>query len=169
MEQIFNVILKFVFLVLGTIISIYLGAFGFIMLISPDADILRIIDNSSLYINIALWTYKNWNFLSFTGSYVIVGGMPAIQYFLLKFILSPVITLLAYLLIIKKKWATIVAAELIKKKEKVHGDAKWATQSDIETAGLRAKDGMLLGKDAGGYFVADGFQHALLFAPTGSG
>jgi type IV secretion system protein VirD4 len=28
---------------------------------------------------------------------------------------------------------------------------------------------MLLGKDAQGYFVADGFQHALLFAPTGSG
>ena len=28
---------------------------------------------------------------------------------------------------------------------------------------------MLIGVDAGGYFVADGFQHALLFAPTGSG
>jgi type IV secretion system protein VirD4 len=28
---------------------------------------------------------------------------------------------------------------------------------------------MMLGKDAVGYFVADGFQHSLLFAPTGSG
>jgi type IV secretion system protein VirD4 len=54
-------------------------------------------------------------------------------------------------------------------KEKVYGDASWATDSDIKRASLRAKDGMLLGVDDDGYFVADGFQHALLFAPTGSG
>ncbi|MDP5020443.1 MAG: type IV secretory system conjugative DNA transfer family protein, partial [Rickettsiaceae bacterium] len=32
-----------------------------------------------------------------------------------------------------------------------------------------AKHGMLLGQDSMGYFIADGFQHSLLFAPTGSG
>ena len=53
--------------------------------------------------------------------------------------------------------------------EKVHGSARWATESDIKKSGLRSKDGMLLGKNYRGYFVADGFQHALLFAPTGSG
>lgn len=54
-------------------------------------------------------------------------------------------------------------------KEKVYGDASWATADDIERAGLRVKQGMLLGVDDIGYFVADGFQHALLFAPTGAG
>lgn len=57
----------------------------------------------------------------------------------------------------------------IKGKEKVFGDARWATQSDVRRAKLRCKEGMLLGVDHGGYFIADGFQHALLFAPTGSG
>lgn len=70
---------------------------------------------------------------------------------------------------LRKKWATIVGAQFIKVKEKVHGDAKWASQSDIEEAGLREKEGMLLGVDSAGYYVASGFQHALLFAPTGSG
>lgn len=57
-----------------------------------------------------------------------------------------------------------------KKKESVHGDAKWATEADIQSAGLRAKKGMLMGKDTkGGLLVAGGYQHALLFAPTGSG
>lgn len=56
-----------------------------------------------------------------------------------------------------------------KKKESLHGDAKWATEKDIIRAGLRAKKGMLLGKDSRGFLIADGFQHALLFAPTGSG
>ncbi len=54
-------------------------------------------------------------------------------------------------------------------KEKVYGDARWATPEDIERAGLRSEHGMLLGTDSKGYYIADGFQHALLFAPTGSG
>lgn len=57
-----------------------------------------------------------------------------------------------------------------KKKESIHGDAKWAVERDIKKAGLRAKKGMLLGRDTkGGLLVAGGYQHALLFAPTGSG
>lgn len=56
-----------------------------------------------------------------------------------------------------------------KKKETVHGDARWASEEDIKKAGLREKEGMLLGQDRDGYYVAGGFQHALLFAPTGSG
>lgn len=53
--------------------------------------------------------------------------------------------------------------------EKLHGDAKWATERDIKKAGLRAKKGLLLGNTGRGYLIADGFQHVLLFAPTGSG
>jgi len=57
-----------------------------------------------------------------------------------------------------------------KKKESIHGDAKWANEKEIRAAGLRAKKGMLLGKDTNGkLLVAGGYQHALLFAPTGSG
>lgn len=56
-----------------------------------------------------------------------------------------------------------------KTKESLHGDARWATQEDITRAGLRAKSGMLLGRDDDGYYIAPGYQHALLFAPTGSG
>lgn len=56
------------------------------------------------------------------------------------------------------------------KKESIHGDARWATDKDIKKAGLRSKKGMLLGRDTKGkLLIADGYQHALLFAPTGSG
>jgi type IV secretion system protein VirD4 len=57
----------------------------------------------------------------------------------------------------------------IQAEEKIFGSAKWGNSSDIKRAGMRAKAGMVLGQDNGGYFIADGFQHALLFAPTGSG
>jgi type IV secretion system protein VirD4 len=63
----------------------------------------------------------------------------------------------------------IYEARPFKKEEALHGDARWASEADIQKAGLRAKKGMLLGKDKKGYLVASGYQHALLFAPTGSG
>jgi type IV secretion system protein VirD4 len=54
--------------------------------------------------------------------------------------------------------------------EKIHGNARWATEGDIRKAKLRAKKGMLLGRTgAANYLIADDFQHVLLFAPTGSG
>lgn len=57
-----------------------------------------------------------------------------------------------------------------RKKEKIHGDAKWASESDIRRAKLRAKKGVLMGRTgAANYLIADDFQHILLFAPTGSG
>lgn len=57
-----------------------------------------------------------------------------------------------------------------KAKEKVHGDAKWADESDIKRAKLRAKKGLLMGRTGtANYLIADDFQHVLLFAPTGSG
>ena len=55
------------------------------------------------------------------------------------------------------------------KKESLHGDAHWASQRDIKKAGLRSKKGMLMGQDKMGYLIAGGYQHCLLFAPTGSG
>jgi type IV secretion system protein VirD4 len=57
-----------------------------------------------------------------------------------------------------------------RKKEKIHGDAKWASEGTIRKAQLRAKKGVLLGRTgANNYLICDDFQHVLLFAPTGSG
>jgi type IV secretion system protein VirD4 len=57
-----------------------------------------------------------------------------------------------------------------RKKESIHGDAKWADEITIRKAKLRAKKGILLGSSGGkNYLIADDFQHILLFAPTGSG
>ena len=55
------------------------------------------------------------------------------------------------------------------RQEKLHGDAKWAGEVDIKAAELRSKKGLIIGRDSRGYLVAPGFQHCLLFAPTGSG
>lgn len=83
---------------------------------------------------------------------------------LATFLLPTIVSLSFYITIFGK-----VGFKLYEKQEKVFGDAKWGTQEDIKNAGLRSKEGMVLGVDQGGYFIASGFQHALLFAPTGSG
>ncbi len=58
----------------------------------------------------------------------------------------------------------------MRKKEKIHGDAKWASEPTIRRAKLRCKKGVLLGRTgAANYLICDDFQHVLLFAPTGSG
>ena len=56
-----------------------------------------------------------------------------------------------------------------KKTETVHGESAWATKKQIKKMGLRAKHGALLGKEKGKLLIADGYQHILLFALTGSG
>jgi type IV secretion system protein VirD4 len=56
-----------------------------------------------------------------------------------------------------------------KKPESVHGDAEWADETTVKKAELRSKKGIILGKNKGGLLIAGGYQHALLFAPTGSG
>lgn len=65
--------------------------------------------------------------------------------------------------------APIMDFRPFKKPESVHGNAAWATEAQIKKMGLRAKHGALLGKYKGEFLIADGFQHILLFAPTGSG
>ena len=65
--------------------------------------------------------------------------------------------------------APLIDFRPFQKKESLHGDAHWATEKDIRKSGLRQKKGMLMGQDKNGYLIAGGFQHCLLFAPTGSG
>lgn len=81
----------------------------------------------------------------------------------------PILVFGSIITFIVTKYDDLLSIKFFKKKEKIHGDARWATPEDIKRAKLREKSGMLLGKDDHGYFVASGYQHALLFAPTGSG
>lgn len=65
-----------------------------------------------------------------------------------------------------RNFKKIKTLEFFKAKKDVYGSASWANQEEIERANLWSKHGMLLGQNSVGYFVADGFQHSLLFAPT---
>ncbi|MBQ4875207.1 MAG: type IV secretory system conjugative DNA transfer family protein [Rickettsiaceae bacterium H1] len=91
---------------------------------------------------------------------------PTVQLKLLISVLGPFATLV---IIFWSARNAILNWKPFKKKEALHGDAKWATEKEIRKIGLRSKHGLLLGKDKKGFLIAGGFQHALLFAPTGSG
>jgi type IV secretion system protein VirD4 len=89
--------------------------------------------------------------------------------FILKLWLA---TLIPYLFLLSITWifrAPIMDWRPFKKPESIHGDAHWASDSEIKKMGLRAKTGVLLGKFRNELLIAEGYQHILLFAPTGSG
>ncbi|MHC0449111.1 MAG: type IV secretory system conjugative DNA transfer family protein [Candidatus Lariskella arthropodorum] len=91
------------------------------------------------------------------------------NYFIPRIIISSIVPLGTFITLIIAFKEKIYALRPFKAEESIHGDAKWASESDIKRLGLRSKKGMLLGKDKNGFLVATGYQHALLFAPTGSG
>lgn len=83
-----------------------------------------------------------------------------------------VTTLLPYSILSILAWsfrAPLMDWRPFKKPESVHGDSHWASGAEIRKMGLRSKSGVLLGKYNNKFLIADGFQHILLFAPTGSG
>jgi type IV secretion system protein VirD4 len=167
--KIFNVIFKLILVGLAACLCFYISAALFASLIIPGKDLTDIPGIYFLFVSVGSWIKANWALLNFSSAYVVVAGRPAVTYLLFKFFGSIVGVFSIGLFILIYKWHTIVSAKIVKPKEKVHGDAKWAGHSEIEKAGLRAKEGMLLGVDDSGYYVAGGFQHTLLFAPTGSG
>ena len=91
------------------------------------------------------------------------------DYFVLRYFASILLPPLLYCLVICKYRSNLYDKRPFKDPESIHGDAHWAEEKDIVKAGLRSKKGMLMGVDKKGYLVAGGYQHALLFAPTGSG
>ena len=91
------------------------------------------------------------------------------QYFVARILASTVLPALLTICLVWRYRYAIYERRPFKPEETLHGDARWATEADIVKAGLRAKTGMLLGMDNKGYLVASGYQHSLLFAPTGSG
>jgi type IV secretion system protein VirD4 len=106
----------------------------------------------------------------FLSNYSKVGFFGA-NYFGLKLILSsitPFILLYLFMKIFKIELKQLFIK--IKKKESLFGNAHWADQSEIKKMGLFKKQGILLGMEAKGkYYIAEDYQHVLLFAPTGSG
>jgi type IV secretion system protein VirD4 len=87
-----------------------------------------------------------------------------------KFYGPPIGALIFALFTLYMMRAPIMDFRPFKKKEKIHGDAKWASEVDIKRAKLRAKKGVLMGQTGSkNYLIVDDFQHVLLFAPTGSG
>jgi type IV secretion system protein VirD4 len=55
------------------------------------------------------------------------------------------------------------------KSRSLHGDARWATHSEIEKAGLLEDTGLILGKFGGKFLMMNAAKFILLIAPTRSG
>lgn len=64
----------------------------------------------------------------------------------------------------------VVAAILFSRRPPLHGAARWATAREERAAGLRAREGIILGRAKhGGFLIADGPEHVMLYAPTRTG
>lgn len=51
----------------------------------------------------------------------------------------------------------------------LHGAARWSTAAEQRAAGLRARQGLLLGRAGRELLIADGPDHVMLYAPTRTG
>ncbi|MDE3038784.1 MAG: type IV secretory system conjugative DNA transfer family protein, partial [Pseudomonadota bacterium] len=92
------------------------------------------------------------------------------QDFTMKLIGPPGIGVFSTLVLFYLARAPLLDFRPFKPKESVHGDAHWASETEIRRAKLRSKKGLLLGRTGvNNYLICDDFQHILLFAPTGSG
>jgi len=148
--------------------SVVLGGIFFVVWVVGQAVAFLTHQNSTIELDTAdiemmvklnIWLYNVWGQASWS----------EYDYLKLKLVVCTIIPIVFVIVIGAKFWSKINEWDPIPQKESAFGDASWATQADVKRAGLRSKEGMLLGVDKGGYFVADGFQHALLFAPTGAG
>jgi type IV secretion system protein VirD4 len=91
------------------------------------------------------------------------------SYFVPKLFLSTFIPTIIYAIAFYFLRAPLSELQPFKPKESQFGNAHWATPREIRKAGLFAKKGLLMGQYKNRFLIADGFQHSLLFAPTGSG
>ncbi len=167
-----NTVIGFILFTIGIAISIYISGciFAFILDYQYGGQ-SGIIDAPLVFLKsfiglLNLETYGLWisqNIMAFISD-------PSIyNYLALKYFGAVLVPIFIYLFIIWKNRKKFYDMRPYKPKEALHGDAHWASQDEITKAGLRSKEGMLLGEDEYGFLVADGYQHTLLFAPTGSG
>lgn len=168
-KKVFNTFFKIIAGIILFIFLSYIIICSFMEMIIPSLNLLDFYDVVIFYFSVAHWIISNFKSLSLTGTYAVVASVPPVEQLVLKFYGTLVIGFGVPLIIIKKRWNDIKAHDFFKGKEKIFGDAAWAREEDVERAGLRSEAGMLVGQDDGGLLVAPGYQHALLFAPTGSG
>jgi len=57
----------------------------------------------------------------------------------------------------------------VTRRRPLHGAARWATDGEQRRAGLRARQGILLGRAGDGVLISDGPEHVMLYAPTRTG
>jgi type IV secretion system protein VirD4 len=162
-----NYFVYFLIAIAGLVASLYLvaGLFAFLYTKSVDAIIISGINLIQEYLQVyGVYIIKNWHQLPIKWD-----DLSWNNYFVLKYFGSYVAIYIPLSLLVYFNKTKIYDFKPFKPKEKIHGDAKWASEEIIKKANLREKHGLLLGVDHGGYFIAGGYQHALLFAPTGSG
>ncbi len=51
----------------------------------------------------------------------------------------------------------------------LHGAARWASEAELARGGLRAREGIVVGRKAGRLLVFGGDEHVMLYAPTRAG
>jgi type IV secretion system protein VirD4 len=154
------------------VLAVFLGALLFIASLYFSGLILTYTEYKKLSLDFALSTQPliilNQLVMYWVGNFKVI-TLEYDNYFVARVIgaiLVPMIIIGSFTWKFRK---TIYELKPYKKKESVHGDARWATEEDIKKANLRVKKGMLLGEDKKGYLISEGYQHTLLFAPTGSG
>ena len=160
--------------ILVLIIVVLLGCFyitGLLVLISINNDwsIVKTYFNYTLLQQFWAITKALQSYWSFYIQHYKQLGFDTYNYFALKLwiaTLFPYGSLATICFIFR---APLMDFRPFKKVESIHGNAKWASVKDVKKMGLRSKEGMLLGKYKGNFLVASGYQHCLLFAPTGSG
>ncbi|SHJ62134.1 type IV secretion system protein VirD4 [Malonomonas rubra DSM 5091] len=62
-----------------------------------------------------------------------------------------------------------LALLIIPKRRSLYGEARFATESEIRKAKLKAEKGIIVGKNKGRYLIFGGEEHVLMAAPTRSG
>lgn len=130
-----------------------------IFTLRPENQILYFLD---LFI-------KSWNIVAINFKSI---GLTGSNYFTVKLIVSSLGPLSVLLFFAYKYREPILDWKPFKVQESQYGEAHWATPAEIKKAGLfHNGSGMTMGMYKGKLLVVDktNCQHALLFAPTGSG
>lgn len=150
-------------------VALHIIAIIFVIWISALCIVLSVgqIDQSGLgffkAVNLAYF-YINWLFSVFDKL-----PFASHNYLKIKLLASLFLPSTIFISIYIKFLKNITSWRYFTTSRTIYGDSHWASQEEVKKAGLRSKEGMLLGVDSEGYYISEGFQHAILFAPTGSG
>ena len=153
------------------LICFYLSGMLLVFLVYNKAGIVKLLsmrpEVQLLYL-LDLFT-KSWQITIVNFQKIGIAGS---NYFIPKLVASSTVPLSLLLLIFYKFREPIMDWKPFKVQESQYGEAHWATPAEIKKAGLfHNGSGMTMGMYKGKLLVVDktNCQHALLFAPTGSG